>query len=318
MTSAAVSVVIPTRDREAFLLDATRSVLAQRDVDVEVIVVDDGSSRSCDAVLAPLGDGRVRVVRHDQPRGVAEARNTGIRAARAPWLAFLDDDDLLAPGSLAAHLAATHETPEAGWSCVGLVHIDRRAAIVGSSLPPDPAQLVRDLPQCNVVPAPSCVMVARHAVEAAGLFDPAFSCYADWDLWLRLAPQAPLVCVARPLAAYRYHDANMSSDPYLWDAERRRMAAKHGSAAATGPAANRAAWGRAHAFNYLHAGHARRSAQEMWRIGRRERDGKALVAAAAIRTSPATVRRLLDARSRRRVPADWRREAEAWLAPFRR
>ena len=73
-----VSVVIPTRDRSRLLALTLRSVLWQREVDLEVIVVDDGSSDGTAAMVAGLGDARVRLVRHDTPHGVAAARNRGM------------------------------------------------------------------------------------------------------------------------------------------------------------------------------------------------------------------------------------------------
>src|SRR5690348_694187 len=96
-----ISVVIPTRNRWDLLSRSGLSAaLMQEDVDVEIIVVDDGSTDETPARLAALEDPRVTVIRHDQPRGVAAARNRGIAAARGEWLAFLDDDDLWAPDKL--------------------------------------------------------------------------------------------------------------------------------------------------------------------------------------------------------------------------
>src|SRR5829696_5642514 len=96
MTSPTVSVVIPTRNRSQLLSRTLQSALNQEEVAVEVVVVDDGSDNR-DALVPEIEDTRVRLVRHRQRRGPAAARNTGIEAARAPWVAFLDDDDLWAP-----------------------------------------------------------------------------------------------------------------------------------------------------------------------------------------------------------------------------
>src|SRR4051794_3960548 len=101
-----VSVVIPTRDRPAQLTAAVASALEQRGVDVEVVVVDDGSRGTAREVIAGLAGGPVRILRHEAPRGVSAARNAGIAAAAAPWIALLDDDDLWAPSKLAMQLEA--------------------------------------------------------------------------------------------------------------------------------------------------------------------------------------------------------------------
>ena len=93
-----VTVVIPTRDRVRLLTShALPSALSQEGVVLEVIVVDDGSSDGTEESVAAIQDERLSLVRHEQPRGVSAARNTGIAAARGEWLAFLDDDDLWSP-----------------------------------------------------------------------------------------------------------------------------------------------------------------------------------------------------------------------------
>src|SRR3954469_4879731 len=101
-----VSVVVPTRNRSRLLAATLRSVLRQRAVDLEVIVVDEGSTDDTGAVIAGLRDPRIRIVRHDVPRGVSRARNRGAEEARGDWVAFVDDDDLWAPDKLARQVQA--------------------------------------------------------------------------------------------------------------------------------------------------------------------------------------------------------------------
>ena len=86
--------VIPTHNRMGLLSLTLRTALWQQSVDLEVIVVDDGSTDDTRRVIHDIEDDRIRVVGHDEARGVSMARNSGIEAARGPWIAFLDDDDL--------------------------------------------------------------------------------------------------------------------------------------------------------------------------------------------------------------------------------
>jgi glycosyltransferase involved in cell wall biosynthesis len=106
MAAVDVSVVLPTRNRRALLAATLRTVFRQRDVSLEVIVVDEGSTDDTPAMLAALPDARVRVLRHETPRGVSVARNHGATEARGEWLAFLDDDDLWAPDKLSRQVQA--------------------------------------------------------------------------------------------------------------------------------------------------------------------------------------------------------------------
>ncbi len=101
-----VSVIIPTRNRRQLLELTLRSVLWQRDVDFEVIVVDDGCTDDTPQMLRDLRDPRIRTVRHERSQGVSAARNHGIAEARGEWVAFLDDDDLWAPDKLTQQLDA--------------------------------------------------------------------------------------------------------------------------------------------------------------------------------------------------------------------
>src|SRR5690606_38782638 len=88
-----VSVVIPTRNRASYVVEAVRSALAQSHLPLEVIVVDDASTDTTPSVLGRLSESEgIRVVRHFQPRGACVARNRGAREARGDYLAFLDDD----------------------------------------------------------------------------------------------------------------------------------------------------------------------------------------------------------------------------------
>ncbi|HEX6207479.1 MAG TPA: glycosyltransferase family 2 protein, partial [Actinomycetota bacterium] len=104
-----ISAIVPTHNRAGLLTTTLRTVLWQRDVSLEVVVVDDGSSDATADLVEGLGDPRVRLVRHDAPRGVSTARNRGASEARGDWLAFCDDDDLWAPDKLARQLAAARD-----------------------------------------------------------------------------------------------------------------------------------------------------------------------------------------------------------------
>ncbi len=94
-----VSVVIPARNAAAFIGGAINSALAQTLSDLEVIVVDDGSTDETAAIVQGFmgADARVRLIRHETPHGVSAARNTGLRAATGAWIALLDADDEFAP-----------------------------------------------------------------------------------------------------------------------------------------------------------------------------------------------------------------------------
>jgi glycosyltransferase involved in cell wall biosynthesis len=215
-----VSVVVPTHDRRRLLEQTLRSILRQREVDLEVIVVDDGSSDGTADMVAGLGDARVRLVRHDTPHGVAAARNRGIAEAAGGWLAFCDDDDLWAPDKLARQLQAAHQTGRS-WVYTGEVHVGADGQVVGGSPPLPPEALVGRLRQANVVPGGcSGVLLRRDALAHDELFDGRhYRLFADWDLWIRLARESPPAWVEAPLVGYRIHSGNASHDTAAMFAE---------------------------------------------------------------------------------------------------
>jgi glycosyltransferase involved in cell wall biosynthesis len=200
-----VSVVIPTHNRRRLLGQTLRSVLGQRGVDFEVVVVDDGSTDGTAEAVAALGDRRVRLLHHEHPRGVATARNVGATAAHGAWVAFLDDDDLWAPDKLARQLDAARAAGR-DWVYAGAVEVDDRHRVLHVEPPIAPAEVVRQLPRRNVVPAgASNVTVRAAALAATGPFDPSLRNTEDWDLFIRLARRGPPAGVRAPLVAVRLH-----------------------------------------------------------------------------------------------------------------
>jgi glycosyltransferase involved in cell wall biosynthesis len=206
------SVVIPTRNRCRRLELAVRSALAQIALDLEVVIVDDGSADATERVASAFADPRVRYVRRPVSEGVSAARNVGIAEASGRWIAFLDDDDLWAPTKLAQQIKVMTSSGRR-WSYGGDVAVDGEYRILSGGPPPRPEEVVRLLEQHDAVPAgASNVIVRADTLEAAGPFDPHLTSSEDWDMWIRLAQHGPPDWVCRPLVAISYHGANASRD----------------------------------------------------------------------------------------------------------
>ena len=232
---AEVSVVIPTRNRWGFLSRTVRSVLAQDDVELELIIVDDGSTDETPERLAAIDDARVQILRNAESGGVARARNTGMAAARGEWIAWLDDDDLWAPRKLRAQLDAAESSRADFVWCDALV-IDGDGKVVGLEPGPDPSEFASRVRTRNPMPGGcSSAMARRDAVHATGGFDESLHVVADWDYWIRLAAHARFAAVNKPLVAYTVHAGNMVlRDPGDAREEFERFAAKHEGGSADG------------------------------------------------------------------------------------
>jgi GT2 family glycosyltransferase len=203
-----VTIVIPTCERWDLLRSTLAGALAQRDVDIEVLIVNDGYS-SPPADLVASGETRVRVIEPSGHGGVGRARNAGIAAAEGEWIALLDDDDLWAPEKLASQLRACSES-EGGWAYGAGIYVDE--SLVPFEYLPAPAaeNLAESLFRYQLIPGvASNVLVRADLLHDLGGFDEQLHQLSDWDLVLRLALAAPATCVQEVLMAYVQHAASM-------------------------------------------------------------------------------------------------------------
>lgn len=302
-----VSVIIPTRNRRSLLGRTLDSVLRQAAVDLDVIVVDEASTDGTREFLAAVGDPRLRVVRHDQPHGLPQARNSGADAARGDWLAFIDDDDLWAPDRIRLQMDAADRASR-DWVYTGAVNLEDDRIVFGRP-PAPPDVVVAALPRYNAIPGGGSNVVMRRSLWLrAGPFETRFRRGGeDWEMSIRLARLAPPAWVCRPLVAKRVHAANMSLDVHEITAAARLVEELHHRPVD---------WGRVHrwlAERYLRRG---RRAAALGQLAR-----------AALRGQPAGAAADLFEVLRRRLgrarhdsgpePVDaWHTEAVAWLRVF--
>jgi len=224
-----VTAVIPTRNRWRLLLRAVASALRQEGVIVEVVVIDDGSTDETAGRLGRIADERLRVLRSARPGGVSRARNLAVDAARAPWVAFLDDDDVWAPAKLRAQLDRTAD--DVALVCCGAVFIDEDGAVLSERLPfLEDEEYRQALLRSNVVGMPSGVLARADLVTAVGGFDESLSISADWDLWIRLSACGRVVACRDALFGYTVHSAAMSAQgPEGITRDHERITAKYSS-----------------------------------------------------------------------------------------
>jgi glycosyltransferase involved in cell wall biosynthesis len=217
------SVIIATWNHAASVGAAIESVLAQTLDGVEVIVVDDGSTDDTAAVLARY-DG-VRIL--SQPnRGPEAARNAGLAWARAPYVGFLDADDLFAPTKLEVQARVLDAEPRLGWTYCDVriedetgtppTTVSRREGYAARRLD---GWLFGELVRGNFIPL-MAPLIRRSALDVAGPFDERLTGYEDWDLWLRLARVAEARYVPDVLATYRVHREGRSRNRTRMDANR--------------------------------------------------------------------------------------------------
>ena len=211
MTDVAVTVLIPTYNRARYVGHAIQSVLQQTRRDLELLVLDDGSTDETEAVVRAVNDARVRYIRCPH-RGISATLNTGVRLAQGRYIARLDSDDEWLPEMLATETQVLDAQPD-----VGLVYGRAEAMdAAGHRLPITRAYALRfptdalrsmliDDSTCNIA-----VVVRRECFDRVGLFDETFIAHEDWDMWLRVARHYRFAFVDAILARFRLHDENLT------------------------------------------------------------------------------------------------------------
>jgi hypothetical protein len=211
-----ITVIVTSRDRSELLALALRSVQLQDFSEWECIVVDDASLDDSVGVAQSFAavDGRFRVLAHDRVRGLSAARNTGIVAAQAPLVSFLDDDDLFLAGSLRHRFDALVEQPvDVVGSYCDWVGIDPGDRIEQCTLPRTPRVLYGIAFADLAAGAPfisSSPLLRRAAIEAAGGFDEDLARAEDVDMWMRLTRAGHRFVYARSVGiGYRRSPGSM-------------------------------------------------------------------------------------------------------------
>lgn len=213
-TRALVSVMVPAYNGERLLADALASVQGQTYQEVEIIVVDDGSTDGTLALAREMASHDRRIQVFTQANGGTQvARNTALHQARGEWIALLDQDDVWLAEKLERQMSLLGERPCPDllycnyyyWDGVrdlGRRYANQRKMFEG--------EVANKLAYSCLFEA-SSVVVKKQRVEAAGGFDPRLHFAGDWDLWLRLAEQGLCVRgVHEPLMRHRLWEGNES------------------------------------------------------------------------------------------------------------
>ncbi len=183
-----VTVVVPIYNSVSTIKRAIDSVVAQTYSDLEIIVVDDGSTDQSRNLITQWGIDNLSLIRHPHNRGAAAARNTGIAAARGRFIAFLDSDDTWKREKLERQIAAVDE-PSCSilCACVTGYLLHKRSQTRTVKLDLSPSQFRRDiLFGCTISPG-TTLLVDRRIFDEIGYFDEGLRRLEDWDWLLRLA-----------------------------------------------------------------------------------------------------------------------------------
>ncbi|RDK87329.1 glycosyltransferase family 2 protein [Marinirhabdus gelatinilytica] len=211
-----ISVVIPLFNKESYISDTLQSVLAQTFSNLEVIVVDDGSTDGSATMVRAINDPRVQLLEIENS-GVSMARNTGITTAKYNWIAFLDADDRWAPTFLEEMVQAIEDYPNEKIFATGrsmvFTNIEERYA--NTIIPAQGTTglisyfevITKDLPPVNS----SNVLILKQLFQKRGFFREGMRQHEDHDLWIRLCAKHKVVFINKNLSFYKKDIANSAS-----------------------------------------------------------------------------------------------------------
>lgn len=206
-----VSVIVPTYNRPEMLGECLNSIRNQTYSNLEVLVVNDGGQEVKEIVSNFNENGNVRYLSHSTNRGLAAARNSGIRAAKGKYVAYLDDDDVYYPH----HIEILVEYLESSHHRVAYTDAIRAVQKKGAG---GYVTIMRDVPYSidfdadrmlimNYIPV-LCVMHDVCCLDATGLFDESLPCHEDWDLWIRMSRIFEFGHIGKTTCEFRWrHDA---------------------------------------------------------------------------------------------------------------
>lgn len=209
-TEPIVSVVIPVYNHEEYIRESVESALSQDYDNLEVIVVDDGSTDATPEVLRTFGS-RIRYIRQKNG-GTAAALNTGIRHARGSLISWLSSDDVFLPGMIKRQVAELNKEPSFAMVYADFVEIDshgKELRVVHCPFLPV-GEFAIELLKGNFING-SSVLIRKGCFEHVGLFDESLPTDSDGDMWFRLLKNGyEFGHIPEAFVKYRWHSSNLS------------------------------------------------------------------------------------------------------------
>ena len=222
---AKVSVVLPVFNVERYVTASIQSVLAQTYADFELVIVDDSSTDSSLRLCQQFTDPRIRIIQQKN-RGLAGARNSGIRHAKGEYIALLDSDDLFAPEKLQRHVEHLDRSPKVGISFSRSAFIDEDSQPLGYYQMPKLKEITTPDILCrNPIGNGSAPVIRRQVFQEISVqkdlygvvedffFDDSFRQSEDIECWLRMAIQTSWLFegIPEPLTLYRVNGGGLSA-----------------------------------------------------------------------------------------------------------
>jgi GT2 family glycosyltransferase len=205
--SVTVSIVLPTHNGSRYLRQSIQSCLDQSHRNIELIVVDDGSSEDIRAVVDEFFDTRLHYVRHATNRGLPAALNTGFALASGSYLTWTSDDNFYATDAIERMTRFLQRHPDVAF-------VYSSSYILDESGDGRPARIRRPLPPADLLTQNSvggCFLYRRQVYREIGEYDSGAILVEDYDYWVRVSRRFRMQRLFAPLYYYRYHDESLTA-----------------------------------------------------------------------------------------------------------
>ncbi len=221
-----VTVLLPVFNSARYLREALDTVLQQTYTDLEVLVIEDGSTDASAAILGTLRDPRVRVIRHATNQGLIRSLNEGLSEARGRYIARMDADDRMHPERIARQVAHMDAHPELAALATRVEFINADGDVTGhwdtDQACVTEAAIAAMMPRTNCIAHPSVMLRAADFQRLR--YDPRQSGAEDWDLWLRsMAAGLRIAKLPDVLLQYRVHAASIMAGSKRQEPLERRL-----------------------------------------------------------------------------------------------
>lgn len=203
-----ISIIIPSYNSALYLPEAIQSALSQSYRDIELIVVNDGSTDNTHEIIQQYLDKIIYIKKKNG--GPASARNLGIAHSKGEYIAFLDADDLWLPDKLEKQLAKITESPDGSFVYTGFTNFDDQNGTMLPGAPDTPAGMLFDRLLVESVILLSTVLLRRDVLLEAGCFDADLQTAEDTNLWLKIARSHRIEVIPEVLVQRRLHGNNIS------------------------------------------------------------------------------------------------------------
>lgn len=211
-----VSVIIPAYNAEKTIQATINSVLKQTLTDLEIIVINDGSTDATEQIVSSFSDLRVQLYTYENS-GVHVSRNRGIAIATGEFVAFLDSDDLWTIDKLQKQVQGLQNSPDAAVAYSWINRINESGEFIRrggySSVQ---GNVYAELLLCDFLENGSNLLIRKRALDEVGGFDSSFIAADEWDLYIRLAARYEFVLIPEPQILYRELEASRSSNFSKW------------------------------------------------------------------------------------------------------